>query len=259
MSEFNFPFHLLLYLALLLPQEIDPGWATVVQCQYLLYCTCFSFYCIENSFELNHDALLHCICLFNRKRPNFDKELSISDHTLRNSSTVETAHSRSSSSASSTSQQSVGNTPHRGGSLPRTKPKKYYGDITPTRKLSRQTASDVDVHIQNESSPFKHQAVRKYLSDDAGWQTLPRKMKINATKSDGGPIKTSRPSSANSNTSADDHTLAEEHNKMIFEAKALTECLLDLQKMVGFTASFWFIELEREELDKGMLFGSEGK
>lgn len=141
---------------------------------------------------------------------------------------MKASHSRSSSSASNASQQSIGSSVHHGGTLPRAKPKKDRGDITP--KLSRQTASDVDVHAHDESSP--HRTIRKYLSDDAVRETLPRKMKVNSSKSDSTPSKASRPSSANSNASIDDRTLAEEHNNMIFDVKAMTDYLLDLQNLV---------------------------
>lgn len=173
------------------------------------------------------------VSCFYRTRPDFDKELS-SNRTLHQMSpNVEVAHSRSSSSASSASHQSADVTPLRGGTLPRAKPKKVYGDITPTRKLSRQTTSDVDAHTRTEASPHLHQAIRKYLSDDAARQaTLPRKVKVTATRSEGRRERTSRPSSANSTTSADDHFLAEEHDNMIFEVKTLTQSLLDLQNLV---------------------------
>ena len=152
----------------------------------------------------------------------------MSEHSLHKLSTPEVVHSRSSSSASSTSQKST-------GTLPRTKPRKLYGDITQVLRPSKQTASDVD--IQNELSPHRHRAISRYLSDDTVRHTLPRKVKVSASKSEGSSVRSSRPSSAGSNVSVDDHALAEEHNNMIYDVKLLSECLLDLQNMVNVTSN----------------------
>jgi len=160
-----------------------------------------------------------------KQRPDFDRELSQSNNSLHQLSTAEIVHSRSSSSASSTSQKST-------STLPRMKHKKHHGSSSPSQNSPRYTTSDVDAHALHESSPNRHHAIRKYLSDDTARHTLPRKMKISASKSDGGSARSSRPSSANSNASVDDHTLAEEHNNMIYDVKALSECLIDLQNML---------------------------
>ena len=112
------------------------------------------------------------------------------------------------------------------------KNKKQHGSSSPSQNSPRHTTSDADTYALHESTPNRHHAIRKYLSDDTARHTLPRKMKISASKSDGGSARSSRPSSANSNISIDDHTLAEEHNNMIYDVKALSKCLIDLQNMV---------------------------
>ena len=117
------------------------------------------------------------------------------------------------------------------------KSKKHDGDITPSKKSSKQISSDVEANIQNESTPHRSHAISKYLSDDTVRHTLPRKIKVGASKSDGGSTRSSRPSSANSNLSVDDHVLAEEHNNMISDVKALSDCLLDLQAMVNLASN----------------------
>ena len=165
-----------------------------------------------------------------RQRPNFDRALSTSEQSLHKLSPADVVHSRSSSSASSASQKST-------GTLPRMKPRKHFGDITSTPKLSKHAASDVD--IQNGRSPRRQHAIGRYLSDDTAHHTLPRKVKAGASKSDAGSARSSRPGSAGSNVSVDDHALAEEHNNMIYDVKALSECLLDLQNMVNVTSNGW--------------------
>ena len=58
-------------------------------------------------------------------------------------------------------------------------------------------------------------------------------MKVGSSKSEGNSRRSSRPSSANSSTSIDDHVLAEEHDHMVVDVQALKEYLLDLQCIVS--------------------------
>ncbi|XP_065056021.1 dixin-like isoform X1 [Rhopilema esculentum] len=164
-----------------------------------------------------------------KKRPNFDSNLSTSDHSLHQLP-VEASHSRSSSSASSTSHKSAGSANRLNSSVPGSSSKKRYNDLTPVRKSLGQCVSDTD-HLSSLETSMRqhHQAITKYLSDDQSYRTLPRKMKVGSSKSEGNSRRSSRPSSANSSTSIDDHVLAEEHDHMVVDVQALKEYLLDLQ------------------------------
>ncbi len=142
-------------------------------------------------------------------------------------------HSRSSSSASNASQHSTGGKPPRGGTLPRTKQKKKYGDLTPSglrswksgvSKLSfdsgiQEPTKGTDPNHQFDERTFRNRVSRRLLT---------------GTKSEGGfsSRKSSRPSSAGSATSVDDRMLADEHDDMVMEVKQLKDYLLDLQQLV---------------------------
>ncbi len=163
-------------------------------------------------------------------------QLASSDVSL-NMLPPEAVHSRSSSSASNASHHSAGSKPlPRGGTLPRSKPKKKYGDLTPTER-SRRTSMDVDRtqmdHRSHEKRRSENPAYRQF-SEDLHRNRVSRKLLL-ASKSEGGNAsrKSSRPSSANSSTSIDDHILAEEHDNMVMEVKILKDCLLGLQQLVS--------------------------
>ena len=169
-------------------------------------------------------------CFVRRKRPNFDTDLSPSEHGLHQVS-VEATHSRSSSSASSASYQSLGNASHSSSTLPRMRHKNKGDESTPKKYLHK-TSSDTD-NRSFLTPPSGHQPIlRRVISDDSSIQPLPRKMKNVTSRSAGNSRKSSRPSSAGSNTSCDDHMLAVEHDHLVTDAISLKEQLLELQQTV---------------------------
>lgn len=165
-----------------------------------------------------------------RKRPNFDTDLSASEHSPQQVS-VEAAHSRSSSSASSASYQSFGSASHNNSTLPRMRHRNKNDESTPKKHLLK-TNSDTESRSFLTPGTGHQPILRRVISDDSAMQPLPHKIKNATSRSAGNSRKSSRPSSAGSNTSCDDHMLAAEHDHLLTDAISLKEQLLKLQQTV---------------------------